>query len=313
MIGSHIGSTVGIPLEYLAKKWGEDKGLVYISAIARKAAKEGPEAFSTILSAEAQQRLEATMQGVKKTVQSMAQRATLPDNLQNFKSGLYHMLDGNTQGLSEPQQLKKIGEHLTRLNSNPATMVEATTQLAAPMRAVNPTLANAYQEQLMRSYQYLYQAMPQNPVPPAPFAPNLWQPSPTQNKAFRDKLEIAANPMIAMREMHRGTLTPDHIDALNTMYPSVLQMMRDEIMKFHAAHPDVLLPSQERASVSRFLQAPTDPLQSPEAIQALQKTYASPQQQPQATKPFKRNVKNMPSQASAFSQTQSGPTDQRNS
>src|SRR4029077_9833103 len=121
--------------------------------------------------------------------------------------------------------------------------------------------------------------------------------------------EIVSNPMRAMVHMQRGTLSDAHLDALGAVYPKILGAMRDEILQTAADHPELKLPLPERRSVGKLLGSPLDEMSA--HLPALQATYSTGQTgqspQPKGQRAPKRNLKNMPSAASAFTGSQ-GPS-----
>lgn len=303
--GYHLGSVPGAVMDFMAKKWMEDKGLVAISALAKRAAKEGPEVFSAVMASEGAKRLEATMTGVRDAVKQMAVRGIADTAPSGGSDHMKHLL-GSTQGLTGDQAYSKLGARLTALASNPQALTAATSAASAPFAAGSPQLGAAYQQQLTAALQYLHQALPKPPAPAAPFEPDDWSPSAADKLAFHDKAEIVANPMRAMIHMQRGTLSDSHIDALQSVYPKILDGMRSEILGFSAQHPDVKLPMAERRSVSKLLGMPTDTIS--QSLPSLQATYAqSPPQQPKSQRAPKGKIRNMPSAASAFTGSQ-GPS-----
>lgn len=307
MAGGFLGRTVGIPLTYMAKKWGEDKGLVLLSALAKRAAKEGPEVFSAVLASEGAKRVAQTMNGVGDTVRRMAVEgieATAPKSMEHMQ----HLLGGpgSTTGLSNNQQYEKLGKRLTELQSNPAALAQVTGPLSSAFQSTDPKVADAYQAQMAAAVAYLHGALPKPPGPPLPFAPQTWAPSPQEKLFFHDKAEILANPMNAMKHMARGTLSDAHLDSLQSNYPTLFAKMRATIVQFHAEHPNVRLPAQERESVGKFMGAPLSPLSQPQAIVALQSNYQQKPNGQQANpggKMPKGKIKDRPSAGSAFEAT----------
>jgi hypothetical protein len=305
IVGSQIGKVPGIALDFMAKKWMEDKGLVAISAIAKRAAKEGPEVFSAVMASEGAKRLEATMGAVQDTIRNMAVRGIVNTNPSNASDHMRHLLGGSVQGLDADQSYGKLSQRLTNLANNPTALAAATSNAAAPFGAGSPQLGAAYQAQIMQAIQYLHAALPKPPAPAAPFEPDDWAPSAQDKLAFHDKAEIVNNPMRAMIHMERGTLSDAHLDALQQVYPSVLGEMRNSILAFSAKHPDVKLPLSERRSVGKILGTPLDAIS--QNLPALQATWShAPTQQPPGMKAPKGKIKNMPSAASAFTGSQ-GP------
>jgi hypothetical protein len=309
IVGATVGRVPGMLLDYLGKHWMEDKGLIALSALAKRAAKDGPEVFSAVMGAESQKRLAATMQGVQDTVRRLA-----IEGIQDAKArGQEHMraLLGSTTGLTPDQSYGKLGARLTQLAANDGALAQVTSHLSAPFAGTAPAVADAYQQKLGEAIHYLYDALPKAPAPPAPFAPQYWQPTAADKMAFHDRAEIIANPMIAMQHVAQGTLSDAHLDALKTIYPVVYSMMQNEVLAFSGNHPDVKLPLAERQSVARFLGTSLDSLDTPETVRQLQQSYAARQAQPNAPSPQQRmpkgKIKNRPSFATTFSPTQSEP------
>lgn len=310
MVGGSVGKAMGVPLDFLAKKWMEDKGLVAISAVARRAAKMGPEAFSTVLASEGAKRLAATMNVTRDAVKRMAQ-VGIEATGANHMAHMGHLL-GDTSGLSHDQQYAKLSARITSLAANPVALATATNDVAGPFRTVSPEIHEAFSQKMQQAIHYLNDSLPKPPGPPLPFSPNDWEPTAKQKMAFHDRAEVVANPMRAVEHMVKGTLSSDHIHALANVYPEIYTDMRNSILEFSAHHPDVKLPMAERRSVSQFLGTPLDA--SMQHLPALQATYngVAPASSgggaaPKGKGTRKHNIKNWPTAASAFSATQ-GPT-----
>jgi hypothetical protein len=309
VIGHAIGKAAGIPLDFIAKKWFENKGLIYLSTIAKKAAKDGPDVFSAVIGKESQLRLDATMKGVGDTVRKMALtgiESTAARTQEHMK-----MLLGSTTGLTPDQSYSKLENRVNTLASNPAALAHVAAALSSPFITTAPQVAAAYQQKIADSVAYLHQSLPKAPGPPAPFAPQTWSPSATDKLAFHDKAEIVANPMRAMQHMAQGTLSDAHLDALRSMYPQTYGRMQSEVLTFAAEHPEVKLPLAERASVAKFLGAPLDQLTSPDTIRSLQSVYGATAQKPNGGGPSGRplaagKLKKLPGSPPTFQQTMSG-------
>lgn len=305
--GALLGKVPGAALDLVAKHWMEDKGLVYLSALAKRAAKEGPEVLSAVMASEGQKRLAATMQGVSDTVRRLAVRG-----MEDAKDrGQTHMkaLLGSTSGRTPDQSYAALASRLTQLAANPGALAQVTAHLSAPFSSSAPQVADAYQEKLRQTMGYLYQALPKAPRPPPPFAPQNWEASPSDKLAFHDRAEIVANPMVAMQHVSQGTLSNAHLDALRTVYPVVYAMMQRQILQFSAEHPEVKLPLAERASVAKFLGAPLGTFDQPDKLRALQASYAQGSPGAGAGAPPVRGakMKNRPSAMSAFGATANSP------
>jgi hypothetical protein len=305
MIGAAAMKVPGIALDYLAKHWMEDKGLVYLSTIAKKAAREGPEFFAAVMTSEGIKRLDASMGDVRNTVKQLAVRGV--EETKAHKQEHMKALLGDTTGLSKDQQFDKLSNRLTALAANPGALAQVTGALSAPFAAASPELGRAYQQQVAQTVSYLYNALPKPDAPPMPFAPNDFEPTAQQKLDFHDKAEIASNPMAAMKHVAQGTLSDSHLDALRTLYPAVYGQMQQEVLRFHAEHPNAKLPLAERASVGKFLGASTDVLQTTEALRVIQEQYLQTHPQPQGApgpgRMPKGKLKHLPSTQSTFAST----------
>ncbi len=300
VIGAMGGRVPAALMTHLANRWINNRGMLYATAIARKAAKEGPEFFTAALASEAGKRLQDTVQTVRDTIKRMVIRGSVTGSTST------HMADmlGGTSGLTSDQAYNKLSTRITELASNPAATANLAGTIASPLATNAPQVADAYTNSALQAVQYLYGALPKPPGPPVPFAPNPWTPTAQDKLAFHDKAEIVNNPMRAMVHVAQGTLSPAHLEALQTNYPRIYGLMRKEILDFHAEHPEVKLPSSERASVSRFLGAPLDPVQDPAKIQSMQQAYAQKPPSQGGGGPAKaHNVKDMPSHQTAFGGT----------
>jgi hypothetical protein len=247
----------------------EDKGLVALGAIAKKAAKEGPEVFSSVLASEGAKRLEATMHVTRDAVKRMAQ-VGIEATGANHMAHMGHLL-GDTSGLTHDQQFAKLHGRLAGLAANPVALAAAANNLAAPFGTVSPEIHEALSQKMQQAILYLNASIPTPPGPPLPFAPDDWHPTAKEKMSFHDRAEVVANPMRAVDHMVRGTLSADHIHALTTVYPEIYGAMRSEILDFSARHPGVKLPVAERRAVAQFLGTPLDA--SMQHLPALQATY----------------------------------------
>jgi hypothetical protein len=268
-VGYGVGKIAAMPLTYLAKRWANDQGMVAVSrALDRAAAAKNPSLFAAVLGAQSRARLQDTMARVGEAVQDMAIRGTIAAKPSDHMTSL---LD-STSGLSKGQQYDKLAGRLNTLTANPAALAQAVGQVTSPLSTTAPDVAAAYQTAQTNAINYLAANVPRPPMAPQPFAPNTWTPSPSDKMAFHDRAEIVANPMRAIEHMKAGTLSDAHIDALQTIYPSIYGQMKTELLKWSAAHPNAKLPMRERMSVNRFLGLPQT---GPGPIQQVQSLYTS--------------------------------------
>lgn len=303
-VGERVGKVSYNLLKGLASRWVEDRGMVALTNLAHRAAKEGPEVFSAVMASEGAKRLGAAMETVNDSIRVLAQRGI--QEVGNRKKEHMKALLDSTVGLTPEQQENKLQGRLEQLVSNPEAMSNVTSALASPYSSTAPDVSEAYQAKLAQTLQYLYASFPKPPNAPAPFTPNYWSPAAQDKLAMHDKLEIVNNPMAAMRHVQQGTLSSAHMDALTNVYPVVLDMMRRQVLQFHADHPDVKLPLAERQSVAKLLGTSLSSLDTPDARRALQASFTAPQQggaQPPAKPRGKSLDKNPQTRSTSFTST----------
>ena len=110
------------------------------------------------------------------------------------------------------------------------------------------------------------------------------QPSRAELAAFSRRLDIADNPTRVLTHIAAGTLTPEHLETLSAIYPSLRDDMRAQLMERVAAEiaGGRPIPYRTKLGLSMFLGSDLDSTTKSSAIAANQKAHASIQAQQQA-------------------------------
>ena len=116
----------------------------------------------------------------------------------------------------------------------------------------------------MRAAQYLAAQVPQNPLAGQSVAPVAVKPTLRQKADFIDKVNAVNNPLEAIRNPN-----PARIEALQAVYPSLLQQVRSSIAQEAATRPD--LSPRARRWASMLTGIPASPLGNPGARAAMLK------------------------------------------
>jgi hypothetical protein len=181
----------------------------------------------------------------------------------------------------------------------------------APLLQQNPGLGVHYPEQNMlttalkgRVSQYL------SGLKPDPNPPRLAFEDPpdirAQTKSYQRALDIAIHPLGVLKEIKQGTIEPDHIKHLNSMYPELVGLMGKHItqkiteQQLKGQKPGYVV----RQGLSMLLQTPLSPELKPGNIQAAQQVFqrqkAGQQQMPPAGSPRKSDTKSLTKSDQAF-------------
>ena len=76
-----------------------------------------------------------------------------------------------------------------------------------------------------------------------------------------------------------GSLMPEHVEAIASVFPRLYQAQKEAIMKGLIDNQPVKLTVNQRGSLGRFLKVPTDRYFGSEFVQSTQSMYADNRQQ----------------------------------
>ncbi len=173
---------------------------------------------------------------------------------------------------SKQEQFQAITDKLARLSADPEHRVDSVSRLTAPFDPLHPDAASAMTMKLNSAVDYLYGAMPKNPAMPGPFeATPKWRPSDAELDRYGRRVEVALNPFVVVERMKQGTLTKEHVEALDALYPQLAGELRKRVLE-KAADPKALVLSRtQRAQVGTLLGTP------PRSVAAYQAMYSTDQ------------------------------------
>jgi hypothetical protein len=201
--GGHPLAAAGAIGTFMAKKWAENRGMLVGSRLLRQLARQ-PEggAFGLMLASDAQKAMKQRIQQFQMRTASGAASA-----------GGSKKAEPMTQ-----ERFQKVSRQLSWATASPEGQQHAV-QAAAVFHGA-PNAAIAYHQAMQRAVGWLNTQLPRAPNAGDPFAP-AWQPSPGQLRSFGDKEEIASDPMRVEAHVKDGTLTADHVAALQNCFPEM--------------------------------------------------------------------------------------------
>lgn len=139
-----------------------------------------------------------------------------------------------------------------------------------------------------RAYEYLNSVRPQDMQPKANFDEDYKDHE--SERRYHRAIDIANKPLSVMPHIKNGSLLPEHVKHLNSMYPELKDHLDKKLTeRILGAQLKKEKPSYKaRQSLSMFLGAPVDGSFSPQMIQAAQAVFqnqaAAQQQAPAPTK-----------------------------
>lgn len=168
---------------------------------------------------------------------------------------------------------KALKEYLKEAQENPASMLEVAGSLGHYM----PDHAAALGAMTSTAVQYLNSIKPASPQSgplDEPMAPNKGEMA-----TWDRQLMIAQHPTSLIQSVKQGTLLPQDITTVKTIYPALYSSMASKASEslIEAKAKDKEIPYKQRLSLSMLLGEPLDGTMTPMAMQAILHS-AGPQQ-----------------------------------
>lgn len=112
-------------------------------------------------------------------------------------------------------------------------------------------------------------------------------PSAPEIAKYNRALDIAQQPLVVLKSLKEGTISPSDIEALQTMHPRLYETLKENVMTHlaDAASDEVRLPHKVAQGLSLFLGMPLESSMMPQNVQANQALYLP--QGPQQNAPIK--------------------------
>lgn len=188
---------------------------------------------------------------------------------------------------ADKDKLNKLDDQIKQYAANPNKMLNMTGELAH----YTPAHAQALTQTTQQAVNYLNSQRPK-PQQLSPLDSKI-EPTKAQEATYQRTLSVAQNPLIALDHIKNGTLLPQDVATVKTIYPAYYPKMSQEIMNAMLDHKakDGDVPYNIRQSCSLFLGQPLDSTMTPSSIQSVQNVYASKQQPPQNA-PVTKNKRN---------------------
>jgi hypothetical protein len=146
------------------------------------------------------------------------------------------------------------------------------------LSGVAPETAAALAAKQMEIVKFLFAKAPKPPKDTAhTLQPHLvdWQPTKMQVDTWSRYVRAAMDPQSVLTDLARWAVTPEAIQTLRTLYPTIFSQASEEIAE-QAAEMTKELPYDKRIKLSLWFGAPADPTLAGEAIRFFQQTHAQP-------------------------------------
>lgn len=158
-----------------------------------------------------------------------------------------------TKEAQEKQYNKRV-EQIEEYNTAPIKAIDKLDWVTKDMYHVAPNVSSSLQMTAIRGNQFLSTKIPKPTTPRLPFD-GKWAPSRMQMIKFDRYYNIVHRPLSALSELKGGTVHPETVETLQTVYPQLYTEMKTELYNSmsNAIAKKVDIPYQRRMAISMFL------------------------------------------------------------
>jgi hypothetical protein len=178
------------------------------------------------------------------------------------------------------KEFRKQAEYLKNMGEPQFAVREIERRITGIEDA--PGIQAAASAQLTKVADFLQSKMPQDPMAgeTALFNQPYWEPSDYELAKFQRYVDAAENPITVLEHMAAGSVTPEEIETLQTLYPQMYDRLQKQVLNA-IMKPDVVMSYDQRLMLAAIFDTPVDPTLQPHMMGALQQTFAQRKQAPQ--------------------------------
>lgn len=169
------------------------------------------------------------------------------------------------------QAFNNIKENLNKAQVDPEGFIDLLVKKTAKVAAASPDTAMALQQRLATAVQFLNSKMPKASIENGMFA-RAYQPSSMEMAKFGRYLQVVEQPMSALEELKAGTLTREHVEALQAVAPAIYKLIQQETIQYMSTPEAQKLPYAKKLQLGIMLNVPADSALQPKALLQLQQS-----------------------------------------
>ena len=177
------------------------------------------------------------------------------------------------------KRYKKLKEDIQEINTNPQTLYVRLDAMLPDVEG-DQTINRELAQTMANAVGFLQEKLPGNSIGHQQlFYDNDQVPPMNQILKFMRYVDIMNDPNKVLQYIIGGSLMPEHVEAMEKVFPRLYQAQIEAIMKGLIDNQPVKLSIEQRGSLGRFLKVPTDRYFGNEFIQAAQGLYAENREQ----------------------------------
>jgi len=188
----------------------------------------------------------------------------------------------NSKPKNEQEAFQNISNNLVNLATNTDELLQRTIKAGAPLSVAAPETAQVVGEKLATMTLFLHEKLPKRPNDTVSIfkSSRPFTPSSIELAKFNRYLQAVENPLSVFDELAHGSITREHIEALNAVYPDMSMRLKQQVLEHVRNSDEGSVSYQKRLQLGALLDIPTDDSLMGVNIQALQENF-DPQLQSQ--------------------------------
>lgn len=173
---------------------------------------------------------------------------------------------------------KKASKRVRELMADQDALEMQQSAILGDLTEDAPTIANEIKTRNATALQYLANVMPQPPANLSPMSRTSWEPLDSDKRKFIRIQQAVLNPVETLELAATGALMSDQIDALNAVYPAMMDQVRRKILD--RIEETDKIPEKHRMMVSMLLGKDVDGRMQAAKVVPAQSVYGSLAQPP---------------------------------
>lgn len=190
-------------------------------------------------------------------------------------AGLLRLFDDHDEKpKTKRDAYKKAAKAIQDSTADPESHVEKSGTLVRAIQETGaPQIGEQFGSKMSIALQYLNQQLPKPIGPTGILNKQAFEPSDAQIAQFERKLSVIMDPTVTLSALKQGTLTADHMQAMQAVYPKIYQQMQKRTFNWMTKQTKPVS-YQMRMRLSLFMGMPLDSSLTQEGIMGLQQSFA---------------------------------------
>lgn len=163
-----------------------------------------------------------------------------------------------------PKGVERLKGYINQIHENPGSIMSLGSE-------ITPEFNSGYSRAVSSAANLIKSFEPPAPKD-LPFDTSVKAPPSVHSDIYNHVLRVAEQPLSVLHKVKNGTVIPEEVQAVQTIYPDLYQRLQNQITEHlvEAKANKATIPYRTKIGLSAFLGSPLDTTMTPEAIQSAQ-------------------------------------------